>query len=575
MEQEVKTTAQNKVSPPKSHYTEKMKSDVFFHHISDMIFIMEVEPGPKFRYFFVNKMGLEHASMNEGHFGQLFEDVLPPERFAHLYPYYKRAVFSSEPVVYIDEVTSDSKAANIYESRLSAVKDESGNVEYVICVTRDLHWSNAETIKYLELHDQLTGAWNRRALMEHLQFEIAAALPTDREFAVVNLDLDRFKQFNDTLGHDAGDDLLKFLTARLFKWNKPGQRIYRLGSDEFVILMSDSNREGAENSVQELLTLFDQPFEIQDEEYYMTPSVGVSMFPLDGRDSDTLLKNAHNALFLVKEQGRGHYRFYRSSMEDSFSNYVLMEAHLRKAIEKGEFKLHYQPQVNLKTGNIQSFEALLRWNNGKFGAVSPAQFIPLAEETGLIIPIGEWVIKTACMQLAAWRSKGYDNIRVAINISPRQFMERDLPDIIKKTLETYNLPASSLEIEITEGAMQDTSAALHMLNRLKEMGVVLSVDDFGTGYSSLNYLKNFPIDILKIDQSFVREIKKNNKDAAITKTIIHLAHSLGLEVVAEGVEEEVQVDFLTEANCQKAQGFYFSKPVNATEIEKEILSQKY
>jgi len=548
-------------------------SDIFLHHISDMIFIMQVETGPKFRYYFINKIGLKYAGLQERDIGHLLQDVLPQEKSAHLNTHYKRALETKEPVIFIDEATS-SVGSSIFESRLSVINDESGVPTYIVCVTRNVHGRSAETIKYLEYHDQLTNAWNRKALMEHLQMDITTASSDSREFATVNLDLDRFKQFNDSLGHQAGDQMLKLITSRLMRWINPWSRLYRLSGDEFVIIMTNVDRDKTEQSAKELLALFDEPFLIEDEDYYMSPSIGISMFPHDGRDADTLLRHAYNALLLVKEKGRAQYRFYRSNMADSYSNYILIEAHLRRAIEKNEFTLHYQPQVNLKTGEIESFEALLRWNNQKFGAVTPAQFIPIAEDTGLIVPIGEWVIEEACRQIAEWRDKGHSNIRVAINISPRQFIQPNLPDIIRRTLERYDLPASSLEIEITEGAMKDTGAALNMLNRLKEMGILLSVDDFGTGYSSLNYLKTFPIDILKIDQSFVREIMQNYKDAAITKTIIHLAHSLGLEVVAEGVEEEVQVDFLTDANCQKAQGYYFSKPVNAEVIEKMILSKR-
>ncbi|HEY4553367.1 MAG TPA: EAL domain-containing protein [Bacillaceae bacterium] len=555
--------------------SEKMMSEIFLHHLSDMIFIMEVEPGPRFRYFFVNQMGMEFAGLKQEHIGQMMEDVLPKNRADFLMQYYSRALHSNEPVAFIEEARSRNELANVFESRLTAIKNEDGIIQYIISVTRDIHWRSAEAIKYLELHDQMTGSWNRQALMEHLQIEIATSLREGREFAIVNIDLDRFKHFNDSLGHKAGDKLLKLVTERLMSWNKPGHRLYRLGGDEFVILLSDSDRKETDRCARELIELFDVPFCVNSQEYYITPSIGISMFPMDGRDADTLLKNADNALFLVKEKGRAHYRFYRSWMADNFPSYILMEAHLRKAIEKNEFTIHYQPQVNLKNGEILSFEALLRWNNRKFGTVSPSHFIPVAEDTGLIIPIGEWVIREVCRQISVWRSKGHTGIRVAVNISPRQFMEPNLPSVIKMALEEYGLPASMLEIEITEGAMEDTRATLGILHRLKDLGVILSVDDFGTGYSSLNYLKRFPIDILKIDQSFVKEIMENYKNAAITKTIIHLAHSLGLEVVAEGVEEEVQADFLAEANCEKAQGYFFSRPVSAEQIEEKILLKAF
>ncbi|WP_246483790.1 bifunctional diguanylate cyclase/phosphodiesterase [Heyndrickxia vini] len=443
----------------------------------------------------------------------------------------------------------------------------------IYIIIRDLTelWENHEKMNFMAMHDHLTGLWNRRALMEHLQLEIANSKQRKREFALLYMDIDRFKYFNDTLGHQAGDVLLKQTAERLGTLKLANYRVYRLGGDEFVILLPGHEKREVNRFSQNILALFNIPFDINGQDYYVTPSIGISMFPADGRDSETLIKNADGALLQVKEKGKGHFRFYRSDMKDAFPNYILMEAHLRKAIEMNEFVMHYQPQVNLKTGKITTFEALLRWQNRKFGNVPPSQFIPLAEETGLIIPIGEWVIQSVCSQLADWRNKGYYDIRVAINISPKQFMQTNLPEIIQKALFMNKLPASALEIEITEGAMEDTIAALSMLHRLKEIGIIISVDDFGTGYSSLNYLKRFPIDILKIDQSFVREIQVNEKDAAITKTIIHLAHNLGMEVIAEGVEEEDQVQFLVSAQCQKAQGYYFSRPVSAKEIEEKVL----
>jgi diguanylate cyclase (GGDEF)-like protein/PAS domain S-box-containing protein len=429
---------------------------------------------------------------------------------------------------------------------------------------------NIQTIEYMALHDYLTGLGNRRSLMEDLTTLVEQADGNNADFAVLYMDIDRFKYFNDTFGHQAGDELLRQIAIRLKGLFLKETLLYRQGGDEFVIILTDSNRKTVNKMAQKILVIFHEPFMINEQDYYITPSIGISMYPADGKDAESLIKNADSALYRVKQKGRGHFQFYRSDMNEAFPSYILMESHLRKAIEKNEFTIHYQPQVHLNTGRTTSFEALLRWNNRKFGNVTPAQFIPLAEETGLIISIGEWVIDTVCRQISEWHLKGYKDIRVAINISPKQFQQPNLPVTISDALHKYGLEPSSLEIEITEGAMEDTRVTLSMLQRLKEIGVIISVDDFGTGYSSLNYLKQFPIDILKIDQSFVKEIQVNEKDAAITKTIIHLAHNLGLEVIAEGVEEKDQVQFLLSARCQKAQGFYFSKPVTAEEIEQRL-----
>ncbi|WP_252189322.1 putative bifunctional diguanylate cyclase/phosphodiesterase [Rossellomorea vietnamensis] len=374
---------------------------------------------------------------------------------------------------------------------------------------------------------------------------------------------------NDTLGLKGGDRVLKRITERLITLTNEECLLYRQGGDEFIFLLKNSSFEVTKTKAEEILTLFIAPFTIDNQEFYISPSIGISCYPADGYDSNSLIQKAAQALFEVKEKGRAHYRFYQTHMKSSFPNYIIMESHLRKAIEKGELYVHYQPQVNLSTGAIDSFEALIRWNNRKFGFVSPAQFIPLAEETGLIHQIGEWVLEQVCIQLQKWRDKAYRSVRVAINISPKQFLQEQLVETIDFYLSTYMIPASCIEIEITEGAMQDTQQTLKVLKKLKDLGVFISVDDFGTGYSSLHYLKRFPIDVLKIDQSFVKEIGMNHKDSAITTTIIHLAHSLGLEVIAEGVEREGQVDFLKKANCQKAQGYFFSKPIGPKEIEQQ------
>jgi diguanylate cyclase (GGDEF)-like protein/PAS domain S-box-containing protein len=434
---------------------------------------------------------------------------------------------------------------------------------------------NDEVMKFIAYHDHLTGLPNRSLLKEEIHEFVRKAELNSEKFALMYLDLDRFKFLNDSMGHNVGDLLLKEVALRLTSLGKHNNTtVYRQGGDEFVIIAKETNRCKSENVAEKVLELFNIPFLLSSQEFYVTPSVGISMYPNDGQDGETLIKNAHTALYQVKERGRGHFQFYSNDMQSGGSQSMLLETCLRRAIEKDELILYFQPQIDLYTGEINSFEALLRWNCGLLGFVSPADFIPLAEETGLIVPIGEWVIEEVCRQLSEWNKKGYTDVIVAVNLSARQFQQPNLVGLIKESLEKNHINPSQLEIEITEGAMQDTKETILILHRLKDIGVQISVDDFGTGYSSLSYLKRFPLNTLKIDQSFVRDVLTDNKDAAITTTIIHLAQSLGFNVIAEGVELDEQAEFLRRMDCQKAQGFLFSKPKPAGQIELEYLKQK-
>ncbi|WP_423409876.1 EAL domain-containing protein [Heyndrickxia sp. MSNUG] len=440
-------------------------------------------------------------------------------------------------------------------------------------ILRDLsdQAKSTELIKYMAFHDQLTGLRNRRALLDQLDDMVNKKKRTNDEFALLFIDIDRFKFLNDTLGHIVGDQILKQVADRLLEIQKEYCTVYRQGGDEFMIVLENTGRQAAGEFAQKVLCRFMDSFYFNSQEYYITPSIGISLYPNDGRESETLIKNADEALYSVKEKGKAHYQFYRADMQATGINVIALEAHLRKAIERDELELYFQPQINLFTNEIKSFEALLRWNSKELGFISPAEFIPLAEDTGLIIPIGNWVIDRACRQINEWIEKAGRPIRIAVNISPKQFLQLDLIRIIKNAIDQYKIQPSLLEIEITEGAMQDTKETIPILRKLKELGITIAVDDFGTGYSSLSYLKQFPIDVLKIDQSFVRDIKYNEKDAAIITTIIHLGKSLGMEIVAEGVEEQSQVDFLIAADCEKAQGFYFAKPLKAQDAEEKFI----
>ncbi|WP_231688016.1 sensor domain-containing protein [Bacillus sp. FJAT-18017] len=452
-----------------------------------------------------------------------------------------------------------------------------GDVLGIYVIIRDIseQSKNVEMIRYMAFHDQLTGLLNRRALLDRLNEELYSPSRNKKEFALISIDLDRFKHLNDSLGHLVGDEILKKVSARLSECSNESCLVYRQGGDEFNILLLGTNRKAAIFFAQRILSLFKRSFYFNSQEYFISPSIGISMYPNDGKDAETLLKNADEALFRVKERGRAHFQFYRSDMNSSISNVLALETLLRKAIDKQELCLYYQPQIDLSTSEVRSFEALLRWDSKELGSISPATFIPLAEDTGLIVPIGNWVIENACKQIRSWNRKGFFGFRVAINISPKQMQQPSFAAFLKTAVEKYLPSPSYLEIEITEGTLQNKTEAIPALQSIKDLGITISVDDFGTGYSSLSYLKEFPIDVLKIDKSFIKDITENQKDAAIASAIVHLGKSLGVEVIAEGVENATQAEWLCGEGCHKAQGFYFAKPITVKEVEKSYMKTSF
>lgn len=441
-------------------------------------------------------------------------------------------------------------------------------VEEIHMIVRDtsVHQANDEKLHYLSYHDQLTGLWNRRAMNEHFEEDANYALKNNERLSIIHVGIDRFKLINESLGQNGGDEILKMIAERLKMICPASARLYRNSSDEFIVSMKNHAVLKTENFSQKILNDFGKPFYYNHQEYFISASIGISVYPEDGRTLETLLRKSEQALTYVKDRGRAHYRFYRVEMNSVFPDEVLMESHLRRAIELDELAVHYQPQVDLKTGHIGSFEALLRWNNRKFGFVSPAHFIPIAEESGLIHGIGDWVLDQVCSQLKEWQDKGFKPVRIAVNISPNQFRMEDFVDKMKKKIIRYGIIPSSLEVEITESALTNMDETVAILNELKKIGIFISVDDFGTGYSSLSYLKQYPIDIIKIDRSFIKDIETDPKNEAIAKTIINLAHNLGMEVIAEGVEKDLQASILLGANCQKAQGFLYSKAIPVEEL---------
>ncbi|WP_204368490.1 EAL domain-containing protein [Neosynechococcus sphagnicola] len=423
------------------------------------------------------------------------------------------------------------------------------------------------TIRYQAFHDLLTNLPNRTLFNDHLLLALASARRHRTPLAVMFLDVDRFKTINDTLGHAAGDRLLQRITERLLSCLRGGDTIARWGGDEFTLLLPQiTSIQDVANIAQRALEALKRPFHINMQELHVTSSIGIALFPQDGEDVETLLRNADAALYRAKDQGRNNYQFYLPTMNSTASALLVMENDLHRALERREFVLYYQPQVNIHTWKITGMEALLRWQHPERGLVSPQEFISLAEETGLIVPIGEWVLRTACAQNQAWQAAGLPPMRVSVNLSARQFQQPNLVTTVARILQETELAPKFLELEITETTvMQNIDFTSGMLHDLQQMGISLSMDDFGTGYSSLGYLKQFPLQTLKIDRSFVRDLKTSPKDAAIVTALVTLGQGLNLNVVAEGVETLEQLEKLRSLQCGEIQGFLFSPPLPVPE----------
>jgi diguanylate cyclase (GGDEF)-like protein/PAS domain S-box-containing protein len=425
-----------------------------------------------------------------------------------------------------------------------------------------------ERVSHLAHFDELTGLSNRSTFNQRLQHAIAQAQRHAKPLAVLFIDLDRFKIINDTLGHDAGDRVLREVAQRFGACLRESDTVARLGGDEFVVLIEELPDLMHVTAVaQKILAAVAETFVVEAQEFRITASIGISTYPDDSEDMPTLLKNADIAMYRAKEQGKNNYQFYSAQMNVHSVERLTLESSLRRAVERNEFLLHYQPKIDMGSGRITGVEALVRWQLPAKALVSPAQFIPLAEETGLIVPIGEWVLKTACARNKAWQDNGMPALRMAVNLSPRQFVHEKLLHDVARVLEETGLDPTTLEFEITESmVMHNPEHAVKLLNELKAMGIHLSIDDFGTGYSSLSHLKRFPIDSVKIDRSFIRDIPGDADDAAITQAIIAMAHGLRLTVIAEGVETTEQVRFLRDHGCDEIQGYYFSKPLPEVEF---------
>ncbi len=434
--------------------------------------------------------------------------------------------------------------------------------------------NHAVEIEYQATHDHLTGLPNRYILNDRLQQSINFAHRYQSMLAVVFVDLDQFKLINDSMGHSVGDQLLVSVSQLISSNVREIDTVVRLGGDEFVILIPNvHSKEDIEHSLSRMLDNLSKPLTINNFNFNITCSMGISVYPNDGNDPDTLLKNADSAMFKAKHAGRNNFQFFTPELNDILTDRFNLEYKLRHAVERDEFILHYQPKYNLSTGDICGAEALIRWQPNDEALIYPLTFIQIAEETGLIVRIGQWVLETACRKAKQLHTITGKHLPIAVNVSPKQFRQPDFVKIVQQTLLQTGLTPSSLELEITENIMiEDMPKFIDTLQQLKQIGVRLSLDDFGTGYSSFSYLKDFPIDQLKIDRSFISAIEQDNANMAILKAIIFLGQSLGLRVVAEGVETQFQHDFLTSVNCDEVQGYYLSKPLPEHTFDSLILS---
>jgi diguanylate cyclase (GGDEF)-like protein/PAS domain S-box-containing protein len=457
---------------------------------------------------------------------------------------------------------------HIYEQQISLSIE---NYLIRIYLNDITHRKNAEEKIQRQAHyDSLTGLPNRILFIDRLNQALAATKRHTQKVGVLFLDLDRFKQVNDTLGHTVGDALLQKVAKRLESAIRDGDTVSRLGGDEFGILLVDINRmEDVIGIAQKVLNLFLSPIQLKGHEIYITSSIGISVAPGDGNDSEGLLRNSDTAMYRAKEQGRNLYQFFVPEMNVKVRERLSLETAMRQMLQDNQLILYYQPLVDLQSGQVIGMEALMRWRHPKWGLVSPAQFIPLAEDTGLILPMGEYIIKMACTQIKRWHDDGFPNLHCAVNVSARQFQRNDLLQTIENALKESRLTPSCLEIELTESIFQSSESTVASIRNLRTKGVEISIDDFGTGYSSLSYLKRFSVNKLKIDRSFVQDIATDADDRIIVKTIINLAHNLRLKVIAEGVETREQLDFLREQGCDEIQGYLFSPPLpveQATEL---------
>ena len=550
-------------------YKEKNRAEIALNSISDAVFCTDIDGNIDYLNIAAEKItgwSREEASGRPSH--QVFNIINGTTRQAAPNPV-SLVLQSNKPNgLAADTVLIKRDGSEVaIEDSASPIHNWDGQLTGVVVVFHDVSEAKAMSMKmaHLAQHDFLTNLPNRVLLNDRIAQAITAADRHNTQLALLFLDLDNFKHINDSLGHEIGDKLLQSVSQRLNNCVRHADTVSRQGGDEFIILLGENkNGKDAVLTAEKILEELTLAHTVENSQLHISASIGISIYPDDGLDAETLIKNADTAMYVAKQKGRNNYQFFKNAMNIRAVQRLNIEANLRIALEKQQFVLHYQPKINLINKQIIGVEALLRWQHEEWGEVLPANFIAVAEESGLIVPLGRWAMREACYQAKHWVDIGLPAIIVAVNISAKEFLQQDFIECVRAVLTETQLPAHCLELEITETVlMHDAKSSITKLQALKSMGITIAVDDFGTGYSSLSYLQQFPIDVLKIDQSFVQHIKSSLDEGIIVSAIISMGNSLKLKVIAEGIENQMQLDFLKTRNCQEGQGYFFSPALTA------------
>lgn len=525
-----------------------------------------------YKLHYINKAGIkiferDHSTL----VGLSVNDLFPEETFQYIVQAFNKGIEQKKQVIEMEIGFSKVNGEKLL-LEINCMRILFGGQDAVLILGRDITSRKQTEIKIIELAftDVLTELPNRNSCLNYLNDRLLNCDEV-QSMAVLFLDLDQFKRINDTKGHGTGDIILKKVAYRLKSAIKETDFVARLGGDEFLILLENKERKEIEDVAKKIINQFSVPFVVKQDEFFVTPSIGISMYPTDGDDQESLIKNADAAMYVAKDLGKNNFQFYSSFIAENGARKMELEMALRKAISNKELELYYQPQIDITTGSIYGVEALLRWKHPVYRYLSPDEFIPIAEETNLMLSIGEWVITQAFMQKKQWKANGKKNIKLAINISARQFQYIDFLPFLQNEVQRLQINTANIELEITESMMQNIEKAKIELENIKKLGFQISIDDFGKGYSSLSYLKSLPIDTIKIDKSFIDDINHPKHKGSLAKVIIDMGHNMNFVVIAEGVETKEQVEFLKKHECEIVQGYYYSKPLPPDELEKLYL----
>lgn len=520
-----------------------------------------------FKFHYINKAGIKMIGKDYcSLIGLSISELFPEEIYQNIVRSFNKGKEKKKNIIEMEIEFSKSDDEKVL-LEINCMPILFGGQEAVLVVGRDITLRKQAELKIKELAftDVLTELPNRNNCVNHLNDRLLNCDEV-QTMAVLFLDLDQFKRINDTKGHSTGDVILKKVACRLKSAIAEHDFVARLGGDEFLILLENKTKNEVSKVAKSIIGQFSIPFVVKQDEFFVTPSIGISMYPADGKDQESLIKNADSAMYVAKEQGKNNFQFYSSSIAEKGARKMELEMALRKAISNNELELYYQPQINISTGSIYGAEALLRWKHPLYGYLSPDEFIPIAEETNLMLSIGEWVLTQVFMQKKKWEANGKKDIKLAINISARQFQYIDFFPFLQKEVQRLQINTTKIELEITESIMQNIEKAKIELDNIKKLGFQISIDDFGKGYSSLSYLKSLPIDTIKIDKSFIDDINHQKHRGSLAKVIIDMGHNMNFEVIAEGVETKEQVEFLKKHECEIVQGYYYSKPLPPIEF---------